>query len=259
MSSMQVDSAERGFSFMREGPLDMRMGPSAGITAAEIVNTWPQEELGHLIRLCGEDKFWKRIASRIVARRQQAPLTTTQDLVATIGNPAALKLKRPDWTRGLHPATRTFQALRIRVNNELEVLEKALPQAISALAPGGRLGVISFHSLEDRIVKWAFARAAGKTPAKERAYISRRHLLPEQAKSQPIVKVLTKHPLRASDEEAARNPRARSAKLRFSLSQNNCRSTRAGSAVLLCLEAYTVCTVAVPNLFVQYCSTATIS
>ena len=147
-------------------------------------------------------------ACRIVAARQQEVLQTTDQLVAAVGGPRHGK--------GIHPATRTFQALRIAVNDELQALEASLPQAIACLAPGGRLGVISFHSLEDRIVKWAFLKASGRVPPEEDQLVQNMRLPQQQAAGpQAVVKVLTKRPLTAGDNEVKQNPRSRSAKLRF--------------------------------------------
>jgi 16S rRNA (cytosine1402-N4)-methyltransferase len=257
VSSMQIDDPERGFSFVRDGPLDMRMSgreqgkeeqegsggergraataaissplaapttTAATFTAADIVNTWSEPALAELIRDYGEEKMWRRVAGRIVrAREERGPLLTTSQLVAAIGRTT---LPRSSGGKGrsssdIHPATRTFQALRIAVNDELGGLERALPAAIAALAPGGRLAVISFHSLEDRVVKHAMLRAAGKpTPADEMAMAMARTGKGASAGTSPLLlgppvgRVLTRRPVLPSDEEVARNPRARSAKLR---------------------------------------------
>eukprot|EP00897_Mesotaenium_endlicherianum_P010188 jgi/Mesen1/9198/ME000591S08510 len=169
VSSMQIDTAERGFSFMREGPLDMRMDPTAVVSAEEIINTWSEEEIGRIIRDYGEERRWRHLASCIVRARNEAPIRTTAALVDVVGgrnfNPHISRKKG----LGIHPATRTFQALRIAVNDELASLERAIPDAIACLAPGGRLGVISFHSLEDRIVKRAFLAAAAAAEESHRA------------------------------------------------------------------------------------------
>ena len=186
VSSMQLDRAERGFSFQTDGPLDMRLDQSGGETAADLVNRLPERELADLIFRYGEERHSRRVARSIVARRASAPFESTADLARTVAGAVG-------WGagRGIHPATRTFQALRIAVNDELGGLEAALPQAAEALAPEGRLAVISFHSLEDRIVK-QFLRARPET-----------------------LKILTKKPLVASDTEQRTNPRSRSAKLRI--------------------------------------------
>lgn len=181
-SSYQFDTPERGFSYMHDGPLDMRMNREEGLTAGEIVNTYSKEELSRMIRVYGEERWADRIADFIVRER---PIRTTFELVEVIkmAIPAAARRTGP------HPAKRTFQAIRIEVNDELGAVERAIARIIPRLAPGGRLCIISFHSLEDRIVKHAF-RDSGE-------------------------KVLTKRPIEASPEEVERNPRARSAKLRI--------------------------------------------
>jgi 16S rRNA (cytosine1402-N4)-methyltransferase len=190
VSSPQLNEAARGFSFSSSGPLDMRMSGSGGRTAADLVNHLSEAQLADLIFYNGEERFARRIARGIVRAREQAPLLTTVDLVEVIRRtvPAAYRHGR------IHFATRTFQALRIAVNRELDVLGEVLPQAVEVLRPGGRLAVISFHSLEDRIVKHAFRDWARGTPA--------------------LVRILTKKPVEPLTEECVRNPRARSAKLR---------------------------------------------
>ena len=190
VSSPQLDDSNRGFSFQEDGPLDMRMDQSMGTTAGELVNSLPETELADLIFQYGEERFSRRIARAIVRARERKSLATTQELTAVIKEsvPAAYRHGR------IHCATRTFQALRIAVNRELEVLEPAIRDAVDMLRPGGRIAVISFHSLEDRIVKHTF-----------RALAERPH---------PQVAVLTKKPQVPSDAECQANPRARSAKLR---------------------------------------------
>ncbi len=187
VSSMQLEDPMRGFSFQRTGPLDMRMSPEGPVTAAQLVNTLGEQELADLIWRYGEERLARRIARAIVARRRVRPFETTTDLADVI---AAVVPRRG----GLHPATRTFQALRIAVNRELEELEAALPQAVRLLRPGGRLVVISFHSLEDRIVK-QFFRAASTG-------------------AHPLLRVLTRKPVVPAQDEVRRNPRSRSAKMR---------------------------------------------
>ena len=182
VSSLQLDRPQRGFSYRTEGPLDMRMGEETR-TAADVVNAYPEDELGRLIRAYGEERFAGRIARAIVRARERAPLRTTRELAAVVA--AAVPSRRG----GPHPARRTFQAIRIEVNGELEELAASLPRAVQLLAPGGRLVAISYHSLEDRLVK-SFLRDDDR------------------------LEVLTRKPLRPSAAEAARNPRARSAKLR---------------------------------------------
>jgi len=186
LSSWHLEASGRGFSFWRDEPLDMRYSPQkSDLTAEIIVNTWSLRDIEYVLRVYGEERFAHRIAREIVNSR---PLRTTVDLVM------AIERATPAWyhRRKTHFATKTFQALRIAVNNELENLEKALPQALGILRSGGKLAVIAFHSLEDRIVK-NFLKAKAKDGA---------------------VKILTKKPVRPSKEEIAQNPRARSAKLR---------------------------------------------
>jgi 16S rRNA (cytosine1402-N4)-methyltransferase len=185
VSSLHLDRPERGFSYRAGGPLDMRMGPD-GPTAADVVNTYPEEELIRIIRELGEERFAGRIARAIVRSRQRKPLETTAELAAVVAGAV------PRRRGGAHPARRTFQAIRIEVNRELGELEASLPQAVELLAPGGRLVAISYHSLEDRIVK--------------------RFLVEKQQRGR--MNVLTRKPVRPGAAEAARNPRARSAKLR---------------------------------------------
>jgi 16S rRNA (cytosine1402-N4)-methyltransferase len=197
-SSMQFDNAERGFSFMQDGPLDMRFGPSAFQSAEDIVNTFDQKDLADLIFRYGEDRDSRKIARAIVESR---PLRTTRELVAAIEKASPRRGDR------VHPATQTFQALRIAVNEELASVENVLPQAVSALRSGGRCAVISFHSLEDRIVK-DFFREQSKdivNPPYERIYEEER---------KAVVTIINKKPIVASEEEIKDNPRARSAKLR---------------------------------------------
>ena len=279
VSSMQIDDAGRGFSFVRDGPLDMRMareeeggqhgGPSVGdapaptaavapvaggasgtaaraapsattaaataipaaaaggLTAADIVNTWSEQALAELIRDYGEEKMWRRVAARIVrAREASGPLATTGQLAAAIGRTALRSPAGSGGGRGrrdIHPATRTFQALRIAVNDELAGLARAIPAAVAALAPGGRLAVISFHSLEDRVVKHAMLRAAGRsTPEDEAAAAAagagrgaegEAWRLGREAAA--VGRVLTRRPVPPGEQETTRNPRARSAKLRI--------------------------------------------
>jgi 16S rRNA (cytosine1402-N4)-methyltransferase len=198
-SSMQFDTAERGFSFMQDAPLDMRFGPHATQTAADIVNKYSERELADLIYEYGEERDSRKIARAIVKAR---PLHTTRELVAAI---EAVSPRRGD---RVHPATKTFQALRITVNEELSSIESVLPQAVAGLRSGGRLAVISFHSLEDRIVK-EFFRSQSKdliNPPYERIY---------EVERKAIIKEVNRKPITPSDEEIKDNPRARSAKLRI--------------------------------------------
>lgn len=202
VSSMQLDQPLRGFSFMQEGPLDMRMNPDLELTAADIVNTWSEKELGRIFREYGEEKQWKTAARVIVSARQERPFVTTSDLRSQL-TPALARYAK----KGIHPMTLVFQALRIAVNRELEALESFLPKAIDLLAPGGRLAVISFHSLEDRIVKTVMRLAASdKWETVGLGGIFR--------DKDPTVKQITRRPIEATDEEINSNPRSRSAKLR---------------------------------------------
>jgi 16S rRNA (cytosine1402-N4)-methyltransferase len=203
VSSMQLDEASRGFSFLREGPLDMRMS-QAGETAADVVNNSTPEILAKIIFLFGEEPRSRAIAKAIVAQRTIAPLLTTLDLVRAVEK-ATGPQRAKDRT---HPATRTFQALRIYVNAELDELVDALHEAEKLLDVGGRLVVVSFHSLEDRIVKRFLAMRGGKTPEVSR------HMPGVIAHAAPSFELLTPRHVEPSDEEAELNPRARSAKLR---------------------------------------------
>jgi 16S rRNA (cytosine1402-N4)-methyltransferase len=199
VSSMQLDQAERGFSFRNDGPLDMRMG-GEGPSAADLVNTASDRDLAFIISTLGEERFARPIARAIVKAREEAPITTTRALSEIIGT--VLK-QRPG---EVHPATRTFQALRIFVNDELGELVEALAAAERMLKAGGKLVVISFHSLEDRIVKTFFAE-------RSRTGGGSRHA-PELALAPPSFSGLTRKPITADDDEINENPRARSAKLR---------------------------------------------
>jgi len=187
VSSYQLDESGRGFSFLRDEPLDMRFDPTSGPTAADLLATLPEAELARLLREHGDEPHARRIARRLAERRGRVPLLRTGDLVAAVRS----AVPRAAWPRRTHVATRTFQALRIAVNEERQVLADTLPVAAALLAPGGRLGVIAFHSGEDRIVKQTFRRLAASGFA-----------------------ALEPAPLQASDDEVAANPRARSAKLR---------------------------------------------
>jgi 16S rRNA (cytosine1402-N4)-methyltransferase len=199
VSSMQLDQAERGFSFRLGGPLDMRMGHD-GPTAADVIALASEADLANIIYIFGEERHSRAVARAIVAARKEAPITTTRALADIVSKVVRSKPGE------IHPATRTFQALRIFVNEELDELHLALAAAERMLKPGGRLAVVSFHSLEDRIVK-NFLVERGKAGG------GSRHL-PEMAQAAPSFQVLTKRPVIAGDEEVAANPRARSAKLR---------------------------------------------
>jgi 16S rRNA (cytosine1402-N4)-methyltransferase len=201
VSSMQLDIPEKGFSFSQEGPLDMRMDPSAPLTAEEIVNTWTEEKLGWVFREYGEEKRWRQAARAIVVARGSQPIKTTTELAAIL---------RPHffWNKkGINPLTLIFQGLRICVNGELDALEQLIPAAIERLRPGGRLCVISFHSLEDRIVKNRFRYEASDkedTSGVAGMFIDK----------EPRVRLLTRKPIMPTEQEVEMNPRSRSAKLR---------------------------------------------
>ncbi|WP_312178655.1 16S rRNA (cytosine(1402)-N(4))-methyltransferase RsmH [Arthrobacter sp.] len=202
VSSMQLDERDRGFAYSYDAPLDMRMDTSRGRTAADIVNTYDEAELVSIIRRWGEEKFAGRIASAIVAARSKAPIATTGELVEAIRSVVPAAAART----GGHPAKRTFQALRIEVNEELDVLERAIPSALSVLGVGGRIVVMSYHSLEDRIVKDIFA--AGSRSSAPKGF----PVELEEHKAQ--LKRLTKGTEVPTEQEIAENPRAASAKLR---------------------------------------------
>jgi 16S rRNA (cytosine1402-N4)-methyltransferase len=210
VSSLQLDEAERGFSYRVDAPLDMRMDPTRGITAAEVLATYPRSELTRVLRVYGEERFAPRIARFIDDARRRAPIRTTGELVELVkaAIPAAARRTGP------HPARRVFQALRIEVNGELTALADSLPRAIDLLAPGGRLVVLSYHSLEDRIVKRTLVAAAtGREPGQPPA-------LPVPPPSggstapTPQIAILTRRPETPSEAEITANPRAESAKLR---------------------------------------------
>ena len=201
LSSDQLADRERGFSFAQDAPLDMRFDTARGVSAADLVNTLPSDELADQLWRYGEERRSRVIARRITEARQRQPITRTGELARLV---AGVVHGRPG---GIHPATRTFQALRIAVNDELGSLEAALPAALDLLRPGGRLAVISFHSLEDRIVKRFFQQ-------EERGCICPPELPECVCGRAPRLRIVTRHPLVASDDEVAANPRARSAKLR---------------------------------------------
>ncbi|MFD0682616.1 MULTISPECIES: 16S rRNA (cytosine(1402)-N(4))-methyltransferase RsmH [unclassified Paenibacillus] len=203
VSSPQLDEAERGFSYNHDAELDMRMDRNSELTAKEIVNHWTEQEIAKILFEYGEEKFSRRIAGKIVAARENGPIESTVQLVELIkeGIPAAARRTGP------HPAKRSFQALRIAVNDELGVFEEALEQTIRCLAPGGRAAVITFHSLEDRICKQTFAK-----------YVERCTCPPGfpmcVCGTKGIVKLINRKPIESGPEELEANPRARSAKLR---------------------------------------------
>ena len=204
VSSPQLDDGSRGFSYMADAPLDMRMDREEGLTAAEVVNSWPQEELRRIISQYGEERFASQIAGAVVRRRVDRPISTTLELVEVIRSampPKALREKQ-------HPAKRTFQAIRIAVNDELASVDRMLQRAVPRLNRGGRLAVITFHSLEDRIVKTGlagFARGCTCPPDFPVCVCGRT----------PDVKLIHKKPILPSEREIEENPRARSAKLRL--------------------------------------------
>lgn len=203
VSSPQLDDGERGFSYMADAPLDMRMNNQDALSADTVVNTWSQEELRRILYTYGEERYAPQIAAAVCRRREVSPIRTTLELVDVIRSampPAALREKQ-------HPAKRSFQAIRIAVNDELGAVDKVMKDAVPALKPGGRLAVITFHSLEDRIVKTGMADAAkGCTcPPSFPVCICGK---------KPLVKLITRKPITASDEELKTNPRSRSAKLR---------------------------------------------
>jgi 16S rRNA (cytosine1402-N4)-methyltransferase len=199
VSSPQLDDPARGFSFRADGPLDMRMG-TGGASAADLVNTLPEATLANLIYIYGEERFARRVARAIVAQREAAPLTRTIEL-------AKLVRAVVPTSGGIDPATRTFQALRMEVNDELGELKRALAAAERLLAPGGRLAIVSFHSLEDRKVKDFLRQRSDAAPQASR----HRPAAPARA---PSFRLLTRKPVTPGDAELARNPRARSARLR---------------------------------------------
>jgi 16S rRNA (cytosine1402-N4)-methyltransferase len=203
VSSLQLDEPARGFSYRADAPLDMRMDPTGGVTAAEVLNTYPRGELARILREYGEERHAGRIARFIDEARRRRPIQTTGELVEVVkaAVPAAARRTGP------HPARRAFQALRIEVNRELEALEASLPQAVDLLAPGGRLVVLAYHSLEDRIVKRAISHAAGLVDQAPPGF-------PVAVRPAARVAVLTRRPETPGAAEVAANPRAESAKLR---------------------------------------------
>lgn len=203
VSSVQLDEAERGFSFTRTGPLDMRMDRSQSLTADEIVNTWEKPELAKIIREYGEERFAGRIAHTIVETKAKKHIETTTELAEIVSG----AIPRKFWPKGIHPATRTFQALRIAVNDELGALKRFLPAATDLLQPGARLVVITFHSLEDRIVKDFMRERANPCTCPPQFPKCVCELVGD-------IKLITKKPIMATAEEINQNPRSRSAKMR---------------------------------------------
>ena len=204
VSSPQLDKGERGFSYHEDAPLDMRMDRTQGITAADLLNTASEQEIARIIKDYGEEKWAARIAHIICEHRAKKPMETTFDLVHAVDAAIPKAVRRKD---DGHPARRTFQAIRIAVNDELDPLDKALCDFVDCLKPGGRLLVITFHSLEDRLVKRCFQRLQNPCTCPPKAPIC-------TCGKKPMVKVLAKGAVPPSDEEVERNPRARSAKLR---------------------------------------------
>lgn len=204
VSSPQLDTPERGFSYHHDAPLDMRMDQDAPLTAYDVVNTWSFGDLLKIFHKYGEEKFSKQIARKIEAAREKKPIETTGELVEIIKDAIPAPARR----KGGHPAKRIFQAIRIAVNDELGVFEKSLQQAIEILNPGGRISVITFHSLEDRICKVTFKKAS-ETPDLPPGL----PIIPDEYK--PILKLVTRKPIIPSEEELEENNRARSAKLRI--------------------------------------------
>ena len=203
VSSPQLDDGARGFSYMADAPLDMRMNSEDSLTAHTVVNTWPQEELKRILYTYGEERYAPQIAAAICRRRQEKTIETTLELVDIIRSAmpaAALREKQ-------HPAKRSFQAIRIAVNDELGAVEQVMRDAIPALNPGGRLAIITFHSLEDRIVKQGMADAAKGCTCPPNFPVC-------VCGKKPKVRVISRKPITSTDEELDRNPRARSAKLR---------------------------------------------
>jgi 16S rRNA (cytosine1402-N4)-methyltransferase len=213
VSSMQLDRPERGFSYAADAPLDMRMDPTQDVSACDVVNTWDERELATIFRRYGEERYARQIARAIVRRRREQPFERTGELVDTI----KCAIPAPARFGEGHPAKRVFQALRIAVNGELDSLESALPAALEMLRPGGRLAVISFHSLEDRIVK-RFMRE------RERGCTCPPDFPVCVCGNKPELRALQRRPIRAGQAEVAANPRSASARLRVAV------KTEAGEA-----------------------------
>ncbi len=203
VSSFQLDTEERGFSYRMDAPLDMRMDNRQNLTAATVVNEYTENELFHMIRDYGEDRFAKNIAKNIVLERQKEPILTTGRLADIVSYSIPMKMKK----QGGHPAKRTFQAIRIEVNHELEVLERNLSDMIDLLNPGGRFCIITFHSLEDKIVKKAFRTAQNPCTCPPDFPVC-------VCGNKPKGKLVTKKPILPSEKEMEENPRSKSAKLR---------------------------------------------
>ncbi|MGZ4589459.1 MAG: 16S rRNA (cytosine(1402)-N(4))-methyltransferase RsmH [Actinomycetes bacterium] len=202
VSSLQLDEPERGFAYAQDAPLDMRMDQSRGMTAAEVVNTYSAAELARVLRVYGEERFARRIADAVVRERAAEPFVGTARLAELVRSSIPAATRRT----GGHPATRTFQALRIEVNGELSALERALPDAVTALAVGGRIAVLSYHSLEDRLTKRVLVAGATSSAPPDMPVV------PDD--QQPVLRLLTRGAEKPSDAEIAANPRAASARLR---------------------------------------------
>lgn len=202
VSSYQLDEKERGFSYMQDAPLDMRMDKSSGFSAYDVVNKYTEQELTRVIKEYGEEKWASRISKFIINARNKSEIKTTHQLVDIIKNAIPVSARR----EGPHPAKRTFQAIRIEVNGELKELDKAVKDMSDILAPGGRIAIITFHSLEDRIIKKAFKSLENPCTCPPG--------MPCMCGKKPVIKIITKKPVVATDEELENNPRARSAKLR---------------------------------------------
>lgn len=203
VSSFQLDTGERGFSYRMDAPLDMRMDNRMGLTAADVVNEYTEQELFHIIRDYGEDRFAKNIAKNIVSERKKEPILTTGRLAEIVSYSIPMKVKK----RGGHPAKRTFQAIRIEVNHELEVLKNSISEMIDLLDTGGRLCIITFHSLEDRIVKQAFRKAQFPCTCPPDFPVC-------VCGKKSLGKQITRKPVLPSEKEMEENPRSKSAKLR---------------------------------------------
>ena len=203
VSSYQLDTAERGFSYNADAPLDMRMDARASLNAEIVVNTYSPEELRRILFEYGEEKFTRQIVSAIVAQRERAPIKSTAQLASIIKGAIPARAREG----GHHPAKRSFQAIRIEVNHELDVIGPAIKDGVKLLGSGGRMAIITFHSLEDRIVKQAYAKLAEGCTCPKSLPIC-------VCNNKPTVKVITKHPIAPTDLELEENPRSRSAKLR---------------------------------------------
>ena len=202
VSSMQLDVRERGFAYAEDAPLDMRMNDTTGLTAADVLNTYPVEELTRILRTYGEERFARRIAEHVVREREREPFTRSARLVELVREAIPAPARRT----GGHPAKRTFQALRIEVNDELSVLRRAIPAAIAATGVGGRVVVMSYHSLEDRLVKHAFTEQTRSDLPPDLPFVPEGH--------EPALRLVTRGAEKASAAEIAENPRAASVRLR---------------------------------------------